>query len=328
MNNDNFNNVLEKLKESGIIYKKDHTLKKGYLNLFLSPLIPEVKNLKSYGMPLKGIREYLIHEHKLPDFISLDAFYLWYRNIKTEVISESISQGRILENKEKQIIQSKEVATSFNSVETKPKVIFEQTAKEITPFSNIHTDVLKPNKTTLNTKIILNNDDYHEEPEINRILAYRAKLLRNDHFMNVSEKCWFERINYEIEIRKRTDFWNQAIEKETEVEILDKTKERNFVRCPQKLWTLNPHSPRYPFFAISNYLLHDENGIIYTANEQLPIISDFTLYPISFDRSPSFISIDYSLFEENISIYKLEYKLKDYFQKNGQFAQVHKLLDV
>ena len=324
-----FTLVLKKLEEHGLILKSNHTLKKGVLNMILTPIAHEVKELNSVGVSLSNIYHYLIIEGKIPDFISLNSFYVWYKNIKTEVISEPVSQEKNLSIRQP-AISPKETVTHLNSIETKPKDV-EQTAKKIAPVLNIQEDVSNTEDKTLNSnKIILNNDDYHEEPEINRILTYRAKLLRNDHFMTVSEKCWFERINYEIEIRKRSDFWNEAIEKETEVEILDKTKERNFVRCPQKLWSLNPHSPRYPFFAISNYLLHDENGIIYTAKEQLPIMSDFTLYPISFDRSPSFISIDYSLFEKNISIFKLEYKLKLFFEENGgtKFAPVHKLLNL
>lgn len=307
-----FSQVLKKLQENGLILKKNKSLRKGLANLILAPNVSEVKQLKSSGMSLSNIYNYLIIDKKIPDFISLRSFYSWYKNICSKDSIEP-EQAKIITKNEPVKVFSSENASFI------PKI-----QDSVIPKKN------KPDSSQP-IKIIQTIDDgYHEEPEINRILAYRAKLLRDDHFMNLSEKCWFDRINYEIEMRKNSDFWNEAIEKETEVEVLEKTRERNFVRCPQKLWTLNPHSPQYPFFAISNYLLYDENGIIYTAKDQLPIMVDFTLYPISFDRNPTFISIDYSLYEKNISIFKLEYKLKLFFEENGgtKFAPVHKLLNL
>ena len=307
--------ILKILEEQGNIRAKNGHLKPGLVNAVMLPFFEEIEKLRQSGLSMNYIYQYYRSENKIPDFIQYKALCKWFKTHQQELQAlKATAQSNLVS------------AQAPRPLSTRPP------DDTVTTTASPASPVLSLNDSLQSSlELFENTDEKNWLGLLSKFpdqLAYIKTLLLFLNSRNVlSEYCCYYRDFFNLIITRSGKSTELADTSEKTVEVLPEAAAREYTWRPSSLKVLNPLSPRYPFITPVNWLLYDENGIVYEAKKQLPIPIVCTLKCRQYENIEKFTYVIPENFGKSFFAEKLQDILSNEFINTGNFMPVVKLLD-
>lgn len=306
-------------------------IKNKFVPILLNPVLDITLDAFYKGYPLNLIYSFLLDKNKIPSQICFNTFKKWFYNQrKKQSHAENKQESKNNITKQHEELKHK---TNFLNISNTDKTdiqsatVNKKNVNKITTIDNSH------------NVIITSTDNIEIEEDENILFASYLDIInsKNSFDLSSSENSWKIVYNNLLEKKSRNEFKDQLfkIEDEDDIKILDSTRDRDYIYIPNRLRSLSPLSPRYPFMRPVNWLCYDEKGIIYEKRNQLPIPYEYSIsiqcYSISEQPLSAIVPKDPLKFGkagEYLDDFKLKAYFNNYYKKNNKYPRVHKLLAV
>ena len=353
----NFDDITKLIQsKSDLIYSGKGKVRRGVTNLFLIAIDQDINELLA-----KNIDPYLIYtilqeRNLIPDFIKKETFIKWlFKNKGSKKIkANKVKQADIKNTVASALSSSTTGVSTGNNIYSNPvsvstpvpaPVISSAKANSVrnndpvTPSSVIqnHVSSTKDLQAHFQDQQFNNRDDEsNAENNIQVIqsdydfINFQIERITNENKANIdsSENIWLQAIERVIKITPQ-EIQQESIHSNEEVPVKEETLNRKFGIVPKHLYVLDPSRADYPFVVKVNWLLHDENGIIYIKSTQLPIPASCTIFPRNFSDKQNIVSRNIRLTGDPNGEYnkdKIINELTEQYNSTGNIPQVIKLL--
>lgn len=304
----NYERIYSLLKDENKFYTKTGHVPRSYVSHYLKPLLKEILELNKQGFTLYAIYLVFIKDNLIPSEIKFSSF----RNY----VAKAIKKDQVV------LLTSSKTDDSITEC-------LEESTDNLNLTSDRVIPILKENSTFDDCKSLKAFNETiekleHENVEIALFKDQISKRIRKSQ----NEEVWW---NYQgsLDFSLQEATIDQADQNEQKVDFLEEALVRDFTYVPTgTLRTLNPLSSKYPFRCLVNWLLYDDNGIIFEASHQLPISRFFTLGVCCYDSVEFFMESNPERCSGVVTVDDLQADLIEYFKRtHGEFCPVWRVLD-